>query len=55
MPHVPETTSRRFLIGFVLVVGVVLSTGCVSSAQSPTDVSSGVLKGVAIDVHEAPG
>jgi hypothetical protein len=52
---VSETTSRRLLIGLILVVGVVLSTGCVSSAQSPTDGFSGVLKGVAIDVHEAPG
>ncbi len=42
-------------MGLILVVGVVLGTGCASSAQAPIDTSSGVLRGVAIDVHEAPG
>jgi hypothetical protein len=42
-------------MGLILVVGVVLGTGCASSAHAPTDASSGALEGVAIDVHEAPG
>jgi len=50
----PETGSRRVLMGMILIVGVVLSAGCASSAQSTTIASSGVLDGVAIDVHAAP-
>jgi hypothetical protein len=51
----PEITSRRLLMGLILMVGVLLSSGCVSSGRSLTDASSGVLSGVNIDVHEAPG
>jgi len=42
-------------MGLILVVGVVLGTGCASSAKAPIDTPSGVLRGLAIDVHEAPG